>query len=204
MKTCPRWASAPGLAGWNAFQGYLLSLGTLCLPSSSGPGMAGEGCSGGHPGTVPGRAGKASPTLHHLPGWSCSPGRASPAVGLGRGISGGGCGLAPSWGCSSLGAKGQASLAGPQLRGSTWGMNPCLGGSSRHRDGGGVVWATSRIHVGHPIHGRNRGGTALRSRRSAEPGWGSAPPPCRAAHRPAPRAGRPVLAVTKFPGGPGP
>lgn len=62
--------------------------------------------------------------------------------------------LAQPRGGRSLWAQGQASLAGPQLGRGARGVDPGLGSSSRHRDGGGVVRAAGRVHVGHPIHGQ--------------------------------------------------
>lgn len=143
-----------GLADWNPFLGLrLLSLGACCLPDSSGPGPAGGGCFRGYSGTAPGRAGEAFTTLGQLPRCPGSPWGASPAGGLGRGVSGRACSLARPWGGRSLRAEGRAGLAWPQLGRCTRCVNPGLRGGSGHRDGGGIVRAAGRIHVGRPIHG---------------------------------------------------
>lgn len=83
MTACLGRASSSGLANWNSFLG-LLPLGALCLPSSSGSCLTGEGCFGGYPGAVPGGAGKAFNTASQFPGWPCRPGCSSSPVGFGR------------------------------------------------------------------------------------------------------------------------
>lgn len=56
-----------------------------------------------------------------------------------------------------MGTQGQVSLlARPQLGRCAWGVNPGLGGGSRHGDRGSIVWAAGRIHVGHPTHGQQQ------------------------------------------------
>lgn len=151
----PGWAPAPSLADGNPFPGHLLpSLGARWVRSSSGPSPAGHGCFGGCPGAAPWGAGEAVSTLGRLSHCPGSPGGASPPGGLRRGASGGACGLAQSRGGRSLWAQGQASLARPQLWRGARGVNPGLGGSSRHRDGGGVMGAAGRAHIGRPIHGQ--------------------------------------------------
>jgi hypothetical protein len=123
----------------------------LCLPDSSGPSMAGQGCFWGDSGAAPRGAREALATVCQLLHCSCRPGGASALGGLGGGGPGRACSLAWSWGGCSLGARGQASLAWPQLGRSTRIMRSGLGRSSRHRDGGGTVRAAGRIHIGHCI-----------------------------------------------------
>lgn len=151
----PGRAPAPRLADWNPFPGPLLpSLGAPCVPSSSGPSPAGHGCFGGCPGTAPWGAGEAVSTLGRLSYSPGSLGGASAPGGLRRGASGRGCGCAQSWGGRSLRAQGQASLARPQLGRGARGVNPGLGGSSWHWDGGDIMGPTGRVHIGHPVHGQ--------------------------------------------------
>lgn len=173
----PGWAPAPSLADGNPFPGHLLpSLGARWFRSSSGPSPAGHGCFGGCPGAAPWGAGEAVSTLGRLSHCPGSPGGASPPGGLRRGASGGACGLAQSRGGRSLWAQGQASLARPQLWRGARGVNPGLGGSSRHRDGGGVMGAAGRAHIGRPIHGQQGRPHGLPSRGEVgfhEAAWGS-------------------------------
>lgn len=170
-------APAPRLADWNPFPGPLLpSLGDPCVPSSSGPSPAGHGCFGGCPGTAPWGAGEAVSTLGRLSYCTGSLGGASAPGGLRRGASGRGCGCAQSWGGRSLRAQGQASLARLQLGRGAQGVNPGLGSSSWHWDGGDIMGPTGRVHIGHPVHGQ-RGCPGERGERRPL-GTGPASGPC--------------------------
>ena len=154
-RTGPGGAPAPGLVGQNPFLGHpLLSLGALRLPNASGPSPAGEGCFGGRPGTAPGGAGEAFSPLSRLPRCPRRLGGASPPGGLGRRASGRAPRLAQPWGGRPLRAQGQAGLVRPQPGRGGRCVNPGLGSSSRHRDGGGVVRAAGRVHTGRPVHGQ--------------------------------------------------
>lgn len=196
------WAPAPGLADWNPFPGHLLpALGALCLPGSSGTSLVGQGRFGGHSGTAPRGAGDALGTLCRLSRRPRGLRGASPPGGLRRGAPGmAGSPAGPRGGCS-LRAQGQASLARPQLRRGARGVDAGLGSSSGHRDGGGVVRAAGRVHVGHPMHGQQGrryglvpGACALESRSPRPAAYSRA---SRAAPAPVPASPR------KFPRAPG-